>query len=443
MRLTARLRTRHDDERGAVVVLVAAMTIVLFGIAALVVDLGQARVVRRDAQAASDSSALAAANALYLAGIPTPDINGAVQAAKKYAADNYGVTEADWASCQDPNSLAYKPTTSQCISLDQKAKPSTVRVVAPVRAVNLVFGSVFGVDEVDVAAQAEAALKIDAFSDCALCIVGYGPHDLQNGDATITGGNVAINGNVSLKSNGEVNATGGTNDDGTLQSAAISISGTATGTTYFPTPLQNQPPITDPLASIPLPTNLTSISPKSNTNPCGTGAEHGPGVYGDVTLSDPCVLEPGLYVVTGKWELTGNQNMSGAGVTLYFTCGTQGSPRPCNGPTEEGGRLVAHGNGLINLTAPTTGDWAGLVIAYDRLNSSPLWLTGNGTSQYVGTLYAYSSKMRYDGNGCTNTNESLIVVGSLEFNGNNSCLQSTYTQTKNVYVPPDGLHLSK
>ena len=51
--------------------------------------------------------------------------------------------------------------------------------------------------------------------------------------------------------------------------------------------------------------------------------------------------------------------------------------------------------------------------------------------------------MRYDGNGCTNTNESLIVVGSLEFNGNNSCLQSTYTKSVNVYVPPDGLHLSR
>jgi hypothetical protein len=155
------------------------------------------------------------------------------------------------------------------------------------------------------------------------------------------------------------------------------------------------------------------------------------------------VLEPGLYVVTGKWELTGNQDLSGTGVTLYFPCGTQGSPRPCTGPSEEGGRLVAHGNGLINLTAPTSGPYAGLLLAYDRLNSSPLWLTGNGTSRYVGTIYGYSAKMRYDGNGCTNTNESLIVVGALEFNGNNSCLQSTYTKSANVYVPPDGLHLSR
>ena len=425
------------------VLLVAAMTVVLFGVAALVADLGQARVVRGEAQAASDSSALAAANALYLAGVPTPDFVGAVKAAKSYAADNYGVTETDWAGCTDPYALPHRPAGTACISFDKATEPSTVRVVAPIRAVNLVFGSAFGASDIGVSAQAEASLKVDSYADCALCIVGFGPHDLQNGDAKVTGGSVAINGDVSLKANGEVTVEGQTNDDGTVESATISISGTATGSTFSPAPLLHQQPISDPLASIPLPSNLSSITPKSNTNPCGSGATHGPGVYGDVTLSDPCVLEPGLYVVTGSWELTGNQGMSGTGVTLFFTCGTQGSPRPCHGPGEEGGRLVAHGNGLINLTAPTTGSYAGLLIAYDRLNTSPLWLTGNGTSKYVGTIYGYSAKMRYDGNGCSNTNESLIVVNSLEFNGNQACLQSTYTKSANVYVPPDGLHLSR
>ena len=146
MRLKISSALRQRDDRGAVVLLVAAMTVVIFGVAALVVDLGQARVVRREAQSASDSSALAAANALYLAGVATPDIAGAVQAAKKYAADNYGVTEADWASCQDPHPLAHRPATTQCISLDDAVKPSTVRVVAPVRSVGLVLSSVFGAD---------------------------------------------------------------------------------------------------------------------------------------------------------------------------------------------------------------------------------------------------------------------------------------------------------
>ena len=128
MRLAARLRDRRRDERGAVVVLVAAMTVVLFGIAALVADLGQARVLRSEAQAASDSSALAAANRLYLAGTPDADLPAAIAAAHDYALDNYGVTEADWAACQDPGALANTapPTmygaktyvATECISYD-------------------------------------------------------------------------------------------------------------------------------------------------------------------------------------------------------------------------------------------------------------------------------------------------------------------------------------
>ncbi len=61
----------------------------------------------------------------------------------------------------------------------------------------------------------------------------------------------------------------------------------------------------------------------------------------------------------------------------------------------------------------------------------------------MGTIYALSSKMRYDGNGCSRSNQSLIVVGNLEFNGSPACLRSDYVLEKNVYVPPDGLHLSQ
>ena len=54
-----------------------------------------------------------------------------------------------------------------------------------------------------------------------------------------------------------------------------------------------------------------------------------------------------------------------------------------------------------------------------------------------------SGKLRYDGNGCAKTNQALIVVNQLEFNGSPACLKSDYTLDANVYVPPDQLHLSK
>src|SRR5205085_7867274 len=59
------MRRRADGpgDRGAVAILVAVFAIVMFAVGALVVDLGVARVTRRDAQNAADSAALAAANA--------------------------------------------------------------------------------------------------------------------------------------------------------------------------------------------------------------------------------------------------------------------------------------------------------------------------------------------------------------------------------------------
>jgi hypothetical protein len=274
--LVTRLRNRRTDEAGAVVVLVAAMTLIFFSIAALVVDLGQARVVRREAQAASDSSALAGMNAMYVAGTKTPDLAGAVAAAKSYAAKNYGVAESDWDACEDASPLTYVPDTTQpCISFDSPTEPTTIRVIAPLRTVELHFAAALGVDEVDVAAQAQASMRIGGESDCGLCVIGHSYHDFQNGDAYISGGNVAINGDVNIQNNGLVSTDG-----------VISVEGNATGPLdgYTPDPLTGQEPMVDPLVNAPLPTApYGGLSVK--TDPCGTGGTHGPGIYGAINFT--------------------------------------------------------------------------------------------------------------------------------------------------------------
>jgi Flp pilus assembly protein TadG len=430
--LTARRGRRERGERGAVAILVAVMSVALFGIAALVVDLGQARVVRREAQAASDSSALAAGNALYLAGTSTADIPGAITAAKEYAAHNYQVAAGDWSSCTDTAALAYPAPDTECISFDDAVQPSKVRVVAPVRGVNLVFGSIFGITNVDISAQAQASIRLGGVADCGLCVVGEAYHDFQNGDAYISGGDVAINGDVNIQNNGLVSTDG-----------IISVEGTASGPLdgYTPDPLTGQPPVLDPLANYPLPKDFSALTAK--TNPCA--ATGGPGVYGSFNFPNgTCTLQPGLYVITGKWSFGGTSALNAtSGVTLYFTCGTTTLPRECTKPGEAGGWLDAAGNGNLSITAPSSGALQGLAIAYDRLNTSEIQLSGNGTGTLVGTVYALSANMRYDGNGCAHTNQSLIITGDLEFNGSPACLKSNYVQNKNVYVPPDGLHLSE
>lgn len=422
------------DEHGAVAILVSIMTVILFGVAALVVDLGQARVLRRDAQAASDASALAAGNALYLAGTPTADIPGAIAAAKSFALQNYDVTDADWATCQDAAALPHRAPDTPCISFDDATAPTTARVVAPVRGVKMVFAPVLGANDVYVTAQAQASIRLGGEADCGLCVVGHDPHDFQNGDAYVSGGNVAVNGDVNIQNNGLVSTDG-----------VISVEGNATGPLdgYTPDPLTGQPPVDDPLADYPLPSDFSSLTAK--TDPCGAGATNGPGIYGAYNFPNgTCTLQPGLYVITGRWAFAGTSMLDAtSGVTLYFTCGSTSVPSPCAAPGQDGGWLDAAGNGNINIVAPTSGPTAGLAIAYDRLNTRELQLSGNGSGTVSGTIYGLSATMRYDGNGCARTHQSLIIVGDLEFNGNPACLRSNYALSANVYVPPNGLHLSR
>ena len=203
--------------------------------------------------------------------------------------------DGDWATCTDPGALTYQDPATPCISFDDATQPTKVRVVAPVRGVNLVFGAVFGVTNVNISAQAQASIRLGGSANCGLCVVGDGYHDFQNGDAFISGGDVAINGSVNIQNNGLVSTDG-----------LISVEGTATGPLdgYTPDPLTGQPPVYDPLANYPLPSDFSAMTAK--TDPCGTGSTHGPGIYGPHNFGNTsCVLQPGLYVVTGQWDFSG------------------------------------------------------------------------------------------------------------------------------------------
>lgn len=429
--LTALLSSRRREERGALAVVVAVSTVMLFVLAALVVDLGLARDTRRQAQNSADAAALAAGTALYTLG-KTPDFGAAVDAAKEYATANFGVTEADWASCTDAAMPAgwFSDATTPCISFNSLTAPTQVRVVIPNREVSTPLAAVIGTSEVQVSAYAHMSIKPNTKVRCALCILGPGPHDLQNGDVRVAGGDVHFNGSVSVGPNGLV-ATNGT----------ITVEGTAGGSLsqYTPDPVTGQPKIEDPLNFMKAPDYTGFTVLPDGTNPC-TG---GPGVYG--SFSGTCTSLPaGLYVITDKWSFSGTHSLAGTGVTLYFTCeNPSGSgARPCSYPGEQGGQFDASGNGVMSITAPTTGQTKGLAVMYDRYNTSDLRLTGNGASTYTGTIYAPAATLDYRGQ-ALGTPDSLIVVGGLAFKGGNATLDATYDESNNVDMPPTDLHLSK
>ena len=438
VRMTAAARER--SERGVVAILTAFLAVALLAFAALVVDLGHVRDVRRQAQNAADSAALAAGNSLYLSTTPPrvptniPQMAQAVSAARAYAAANFGTTADQWATCSDPARPPgyHVPSGSTaCISFDQQATPHEVRVRLPTTTVSTPLGGLLGRSTVDVAAHAHAKLNTDARAECALCILGTGVHDLQNGGVSVAGGDINSNGSVSVGPQGLVSIDG-----------AIKVQNQALGSlgNYSPQPTTGQPAITDPLASVTLPPDMSALSVRSN--PCTDG----PGRYGAYSFpNSTCALSPGVYVIAGAgnvWALSGStsQVLTGNGVTLYFTCGTPAAPAAC-ASGQAGATMDGSGNGQITIQAPTSGPLEGLVFVMDRANTSTFRLTGNAASGMAGTIYMASGKLQMSGNGCATTN-ALVVVGDLEMNGSGSCLHSSYVPSDNVRLPPARLRLN-
>ncbi|WP_426244019.1 pilus assembly protein TadG-related protein [Nocardioides sp. LHG3406-4] len=412
-----RTAARRRDERGAVAIMVAFLAITLFVIAALVVDLGLARDTRRQSQNAADASALAAANQLYLptasGGCPTkPCVAMAVAAAKSYAAINYGTTDADWAACTDvgrPASYVVPAFSSPCISFDQIAKPTKVRVTVPGRDIVTGLGRAAGVDEVTVAAGAEAQVAAALDIKCGLCFMGgVSP---GNADYSVSPGGIAVN--------GDINA-----NPGSLWSAgAIGVSGTTTGGNFTPAATKI-PPFTDPFASMILP----AVTGTAKSDPC----EDGPGRYGSVSISKgTCTLTPGTYVITGTWDMKNGTLLRNdpalGGVTLYVTTGT-----------------LDFKNGDVSLT-PTKADgvFKGMTIVYSRSNSNPIILQGNGNTSITGKVYAVSSVLDFNGNSCFGFEGGPVVVKSATGNGTKGCVTVTKSVDATVATTPGDIGLSK
>jgi hypothetical protein len=437
------MNRRLREDGGAVAVMTAILAVVLLSLAALVVDLGLARDSRRQAQNTADAAALAAANALYATTAPNlnqpGDFDAAVEAAKEYAASNYGVTEGEWASCSTDQALPYVHATSgtNCISFNAFLYPRDVLVVVPVRNTPVFFGGVVGYEGTSISALAQARLDPGGQRLCTFCVLGEGPHDLQNGNVLVTGGNLWFNGNVQMQPQGVAGSIVGSvvGDDGSVfdDGGNVYTEGSISGGSVTGNKAPGQPRIVDPLAAEVLPFVMQS-SLSGGSDPCSEG----PGIYGDVSVEGNCELEAGLYVFTGTLDLAGNAELIADGVTMYFTCGSGTSPQPCEAPGEEGGSIDSTGTPLYQITAPLKSThpdleelW-GFALVFDRYNTATTKMAGTADSFISGTVYGVNATLQFSGTaGSTTPFSSWFVIGSLEMNGNPASLTVEFDSSKN------------
>jgi hypothetical protein len=163
-------------------VVVALVTALLFGFAALAVDVGHGMAERRRSQSAADAAALAAGVEVNVPGATLQDL---VDEALAFADVNGPgpIPRDDWlAACPDSGpagaplaltaaDLALSPPT-ECVSFD--ATLSRIRVSLPTRALPTFFAGVIGIDRIEVTAFAEATVALAGSSSTPPFVLSSG-----------------------------------------------------------------------------------------------------------------------------------------------------------------------------------------------------------------------------------------------------------------------------
>ena len=136
-------------------------------------------------------------------------------------------------------------------------------------------------------------------------------------------------------------------------------------------------------------------------------------------------MQPGIYVITGGgFSVSGAGVVNGSGVMIYNAGSNYNG-----GSGSSFGAFSASGSGALNLTAPTTGIYAGIVLFQSRDNSHAIAISGAAsTGLGGGTIYAPNASLTLSGStqiGGSGQASSTLIVGQLNLSGATGAYQLT------------------
>lgn len=114
-------------------------------------------------------------------------------------------------------------------------------------------------------------------------------------------------------------------------------------------------------------------------------------------------LSPGTYCINGNFRLNAHDDLSGTGVTIFM----------------QSGDIDWNGGAKANLSAPTSGDLAGLLIYAPMSNTNTMRFNGNATSTLTGTIFMPAAPLVYNGTGNLNPSHVQIIAYTVELTGSN------------------------
>jgi Flp pilus assembly protein TadG len=403
------LRKVWRDRRGNALVIAGAALPLIIGSAGLATDTIQWAMWKRQLQRAADSGAIAG---VYGKMASQTVSTGACSASAPVSRDQT-IGQVTTRLGTTPTCTIESPVTSGAWTA---AGFSAVKVTVAVQR-RLSFSGLFMSATPTITASATAAVvqagkycakALDNKNETGIEFIGNATVDLGCGIITNAKGADAIDGGGSATVTASpVAAQGQISNDGAFTD----------GTVFQP----YSPPTTDPYANINPPTvpngcnqtavkgNQTSINVSSGT-PC----------YTDITLTNgQSATFQDVTVIINGGDLSVN-----AGATLNcIRCTFILTTNDTNITSNSIGNVTFNGGATINLVAPTTGTYSGLVIYQDR--RAPYCqncnkVNGNSSSIIEGAMYFPTQELQISGDSGMDTKCVQMVAWQLAFTGNTS-----------------------
>lgn len=395
LKLTKKLQR---DLRGGVIVYTAILLPALVGFVGLGVDVALWHVTKRQTQTIADAAAIGGALE-YMRVETSPNVTGA--AMEDAVRNGYDAGSGDQITINNPP-----------LAGSHMGDAGAVEVVVRVRSPRF-LSSVIDNEERWISSRAVGLG--DANNTCLWSLEPTDPAAISVSGGSTVEYTCGVFSNSSDPEAITINGTGSC-----LTGTEIKVVGDVSTGCMTPTPETGVTPLSDPLETLPAPSN-TGCTYSSNMNITGSSdATLSPGTYcGNISIltSGTVTLEPGIYVMdSAGLSIGSNATVVGSGVTIYFAPGGQTSDN-----------MSVNSGATVSLEAPLTGTYAGILIYHDR-DADPnitMNLTGGAYMDLSGIVYAPNQEVLFSGGSAANSSNSTIISNTISFTGNSNLAEYT------------------
>lgn len=386
------------NNKGGVIIYTAILLPTLVGFVGLGVDVALWHVTKRQTQAMADAAALG--GSLEILRVETnPNITGAALA--EAVRNGFVVNSSDQITINNPPQSGSYTTNSNAVEV-------VVRVKSP-----RLLSSLLDDQERWISSRATGLgehnntclWSLEPTAPSAISVSGGSTVDFTCGVFSNSDDAEAINmnGNSSCITGSEIKAVGG---------VAIGC--------VDPQPITGVLPLSDPLEELPPPTSTGCTYSGNVTITSSNNATLSPGTYcGNINIltSGTVTLEPGIYYMDKSGINIGSSaTVVGSGVTIYMASGGQISDN-----------ISINSGAVVNIEAPLTGTYAGIIIYQDRASNPNIShsLTGGAYMDLAGIIYTPNQEVLFSGGSLGNSSNSTIISNSIRFTGNSHLAEFT------------------